>query len=157
MLPGQGLSAWKLLCLKSSSVMESQPVLCALCFCPFSDSENRDCPPVRITSPWLCQLAFQGGTGQLTACLAVSRFHHSAGSWALYGAGQECADVPLESKASVSVPGLRNKARTGHRQHRPPYRTRKAARRATPVPGACLFRPRKEPEKQADIRTQEGP
>lgn len=157
MLPGQGLSAWKLLCLKSSSVMESQLVLRALCFCPLSDSENRDRPPVRISSPWLCQLAFQGGTGQLTACLAVSRFHHSAGSWALYGAGQECADVPLESKASVSVPGLRNKARTGHRQHRPPYRTRKAARRATPVPEACLFRPRKEPEKQADTRTQEGP
>lgn len=157
MLPGQGLSAWKLLCLKSSSVMESQLVLRALCFCPLSDSENRDRPPVRITSPWLCQLAFQGGTGQLTACLAVLRFHHSAGSWALYGAEQECADVPLESKASVSVPGLRNKARTGHRQHRPPYRTRKAARRATPVPEACLFRPRNEPEKQADIRTQEGP
>lgn len=65
--------------------MEICLVLCALCFCPLSDSENRDRPPVWITSPWLCRLAFQGGTGQLTACLAVSQFHHSAGSWALYG------------------------------------------------------------------------
>lgn len=83
-----------------------------------------------------------GAADSMSSGFAVSSLRWQLGSlWS----GEECADVPLESKASVSVPGLRNKARTGHRQHRPPYRTRKAARRATPVPEACLFRPKNEP------------